>query len=484
MMKLKHARTSLIVALLMAGCATQPNTTAPAPTANDPLGLGDAVAPNYQAMVGNAKILGLSNVNASSTGTEVTGVTASASSDRNAQWFAISNLTDDNLHSAWGPAATDTSPTVTLSLAQAATLNGLGIKMDTGATFDVATSTDGTTWNTIATNVTPQYRMLDFVGLPSTQAAQVRLTFHVQNQAQLLVCEVKLYSGAVGSPMPSAMPSTVSSCTSLTLNGDFFDTSGNSNEPPFLSIRVDASEYADGNVFGTSGASYSGSQHGFSGVVKSIQISGDMVTVITNDVDDSSGAISPGADVTIKAKITSRSGNTFDGYITKVDIPSLPNEDVNLPNPTGAFTLHGTLGACTSSPLNCFTLKGNSGFFDNFVGNAKGDVITLTNFTHLGTSTSGTITFSPTSDPNSGPAASGQIDSAIVSNDLLTLAGPLDGGGNFTVKFKIFDASGTTIRVAPTDLIETNASGQVTYSVGPVFIPDFSAGIDGTYGCQ
>ncbi|HEY9723048.1 MAG TPA: hypothetical protein V6D47_13645 [Oscillatoriaceae cyanobacterium] len=178
-MACRRVRLLSALAVLLAGCVQPAAETARV-----------AVAPTP---------LAIARVTASSTGTPFT---ASASSTRNSV-FAVAHLTDGNLDSAWSPAAADAAPTLVLSFAQSVRLTGLAVKMDAGATFDVQVS-DGGGWSAIATGVAPTYRTMTAVGLPASAADHVRLVFHVQPRATLLVCELALNGDTA--PMPAPAP--------------------------------------------------------------------------------------------------------------------------------------------------------------------------------------------------------------------------------------------------------------------------------------
>lgn len=134
----------------------------------------------------------------------IAGVTASSSSTRDPRWFATDHLIDGNTHSAWGPAASDAQPTLTLDLGAEIPLSGLAIKLtEAPITFDVEAWRDGA-WVAIATDVAPTYGALDFLPLPTTVTRRLRLVFDRTEEARLLVCEIEAFR-----PDPPAAPCCV-----------------------------------------------------------------------------------------------------------------------------------------------------------------------------------------------------------------------------------------------------------------------------------
>lgn len=194
-MSRKYFRTTMVLALLVAGCAA-PGTT---PTATqpglDPALLTDKTSARYTLMVAHegSPALTVTNVEASST--------------RNS-YFPIAYATDDRMTSAWGAAATDTAPTLTFDLSACAKVDAMSIKMSPeGVTVDVAVATGDGEWTTIATGLEPQYATLDWLDLPATDAERIRLTFNGDNASDVLVCDVDFYGERCEAPSPSPSPS-------------------------------------------------------------------------------------------------------------------------------------------------------------------------------------------------------------------------------------------------------------------------------------
>lgn len=182
--------TAAVVALVLVGCNTPAPTSgpgaAPVSASEQAFIASDAVSPHYKAM--------LASGDDGSTGQLVPVTATAVSSTRPGIWFVAANLTDGNLHSAWGPEAGDATPTVTLDLASCTTVRGLGLKQSGGATFDVAVSTNGGDFKVIATHLSSQATVLDRIDLTAAQADRVQLRFHPQDS--LLVCEVQVFGDA------------------------------------------------------------------------------------------------------------------------------------------------------------------------------------------------------------------------------------------------------------------------------------------------
>lgn len=153
--------------------------------------------------------------------------TTQVTSTRNDTWFNLSHLTDGKLTSAWGPAAGDLAPSLTLNLNGCMSVSGIGLKHSGGVMVMIEVSKGGS-WTTVATDLTPQEATLDMIELTdSVDADAVRLSF-TGNVSKLLVCEVEVFGGACGtSPTPapsatataapSAAPSTTPSTTPSTM---------------------------------------------------------------------------------------------------------------------------------------------------------------------------------------------------------------------------------------------------------------------------
>lgn len=496
-MKTRHVRLALPVALLLASCAVQPATNAPTSTTNDPLGLGDAVAARYQALSANATPVAIANVAASSTGTEVANFTASASSVWNEKWFAVTNLTDGNLHSAWEPAAPimDSAPSLTLNLAQATQVTGLGIKMDAGATFDVSVNNGGT-WTTIATNVSPQYHALDFVSLPASTAQQVKLVFHVKPDAKLLVCEVKVFQGGNGgnpspvpsvvpsivpSPMPSVVPSSAPStahCVILNIGGasEVQDAEGRFITLPNGTL-VDINGQISGSIDiqGTSG-------HPETITVTSVQASGNTLVL--------KGSGSFGTDDTLTLTKLGQSGDTFRFYLSHLLALREGSvlEDVEFTKPGDADQFFGS-GAVIDhdsahgesylsvSGGGALHLRGELSGGDNFnFSVTKTDAGVSGTFWYLNTLQS----IPPTSK---GPDVF-NIQSVTRTNDRVTLTGATaDGSERFTASGAAGTASGSLFFNGGTidTLTITDSQGNVLHAYTPQNAESFS-GASGAFG--
>lgn len=236
-MKRRLFSSAICGALVMAGCSGVPTTgtSAPVSAAEQTMLASSARTQHYDVMATNTTTDTTATGTASTaptttTGSLVTGamqshsnmtmlsgVTVTGSSQRSGDWFKSDNLMDGNLHSAWGPEASDTAPTLTFDLKAATTIRGMGIKQSGGATFDVAVSTGGGDWKVIATNQTSTAAMLDWVDLDATSADRVQLRFHGDHVNTMLVCEVQWFGGDGNGASPSPMPSTTTSASPSTM---------------------------------------------------------------------------------------------------------------------------------------------------------------------------------------------------------------------------------------------------------------------------
>ncbi|MDB5098878.1 MAG: hypothetical protein JWM80_3299 [Cyanobacteria bacterium RYN_339] len=494
-MRVRQARVPMMVALLLAGCSAQPTVTATSSSV-DPLGLGDAVAPRYQTLAAAATPVAIATVAASSTGTEITGFTSAASSTWSDKWFSVANLTDGNLHSAWEPAehVMDTDPSLTLNLAGATTVTGLGIKMDAGATFDVAVNNGGT-WTTIAANVTPQFRALDFISLPSSSATQVKLTFHVQADAKLLVCELKLFGGGSGSPAPSVAPSTSPmptpaptispaasptpstipsgrQCETLILSGEVFT----SETFPVFSINLNATESTAG-VFGFADFTTPTAANEWRGLVTGVNTSGNVVTV--SGFVNLFSNVGPGQSIpfAVVSNITAQNGTSFNGVVTSVTFNGQNQIAGTITKPA---VIQGSFAACLPNPTDCFTLAGDGLFFPN--PSDPTFEVKLTNVTHSTSTTSGSVEIT---DFATGAKKTGTVNMATFQTNSVVLGGTLSNGGTFKLTTTVGDAQapnnfGTTL----TGITMTDASGVVAVDVSAAVQPNEAASFSGTLGCQ
>lgn len=168
-----------------------------------------------------------------------------ASSTRNT-YFAAANAIDGNLHSAWAPAAGDQAPTLTLSLGSVTRISRLGLKQSHSAvTVDVAVSTHGGAWQTVATNLAPVETTLSSLDVQSCQGDRVRLTFHGSGLADLLVCEVQVQGTAAGTPVPapapapSALPAPTDQSCSVTAGGWLPSVDAHADRPISFGVVVD-----------------------------------------------------------------------------------------------------------------------------------------------------------------------------------------------------------------------------------------------------
>ncbi len=187
---------ALIAGLVLVGCATRPTTGPGDPPA---AGRGEAV---YALM----DVPGASLV-------DVAGVTAS--STRNATWFAAGNAIDGVLTSAWGPAADDDAQTLTLNLGRAASVVGVGVKLSLGGTSSpdnarvkvsvAAIAADGTS-TTILTDWSPPETTPVSVPVPATSTGTLVFTFDSGGADGLLVCEAHVFEGPAPSPSPTVAP--------------------------------------------------------------------------------------------------------------------------------------------------------------------------------------------------------------------------------------------------------------------------------------
>lgn len=194
---------ALITGLVLVGCATQP------PTGPAPDGRQDPPARAY----------GLKDA-PDATRVEVAGV--AASSTRNATWFPPAHAIDGKPSSAWGPAADDDQPTLTLDLGRTATVVGIGLKVSLGdaaspeqarVRVDVAAVAADGTATTILEGWAPPEASLTAIAVPATATGTLRFTFDTGGQAGLLVCEAQVLEGPAASPTPTPTTSPTPSAS-------------------------------------------------------------------------------------------------------------------------------------------------------------------------------------------------------------------------------------------------------------------------------
>jgi hypothetical protein len=193
----------LASACFLASCAAGP--TAPSMTARESIFLANqGVSARYAEMSGQGEHFAIA-ATAPSGATRIAVGGVSCSSVRS-DYFRLAYATDGNLSSAWGPAASDASPTLTFDLAGCYTLSGVAIKVDTGVTFDVQVRTEGSDWSTVSTGLDPQDAVLDYLALGGDQAEEARLVFHAAELSKVLVCEVQWFGQPCATPTPSPSP--------------------------------------------------------------------------------------------------------------------------------------------------------------------------------------------------------------------------------------------------------------------------------------
>jgi hypothetical protein len=196
-------RGVLLSAVLVVGCTTSPN--APALTDAESAFLAStAASARYTAMAGRgAAFYTAATTPVGATKLAIGGV--SASSVRS-DYFRLAYVTDGNWSSAWGPAASDTAPTLTFDLAGCYNLSGIATKVDVGVTFDVQVREDGGAWTTIASGLDPQDGVKDYLALNGAAADEARLVFHAPDLSKVLVCEVEWFGTPCATPTPTPTP--------------------------------------------------------------------------------------------------------------------------------------------------------------------------------------------------------------------------------------------------------------------------------------
>ena len=195
-MNAKLFKGAVVGACLLAGCAVAPGT---APDLSPRVAMfleSTATSARYQTMA----------VEADSGAAKVAVTHVSASSVKN-DYFRLAYVNDGNLHSAWGAASSDAAPTLTYDLAGTTTLSGFAIKQSPGVSMDVAVLVDGGAWETVATGLTSEAEVMDWVDLPTAvEADRVRVTFRGELANQVLVCELDWYGTDAPTPTPSPTP--------------------------------------------------------------------------------------------------------------------------------------------------------------------------------------------------------------------------------------------------------------------------------------
>jgi hypothetical protein len=126
-----------------------------------------------------------------------------ASSTRNA-YFAVANMHDTNLRTAWAPAESDAAPSLTFTAPAATDVSAMTLKMSPqGVVVDIDVYRDGA-WTRLVTGLVPEYRTLDWINLPTTRAEQVRLSFRGAQANQALVCHVAFFGPDCAKPASPA----------------------------------------------------------------------------------------------------------------------------------------------------------------------------------------------------------------------------------------------------------------------------------------
>jgi hypothetical protein len=343
---------SLVAALLFTGCAV-PAATGPSGAGSAP---GDSIAPRYATMAAQSSPVAIAGLTASSVSADV-----AASSERDASWFAFGHLTDANLHSAWSPAEADEHPTITLDLGARSRVTGLGIKMDAGATFDVAVD-DGDGWKTLATAVAPTYGALDFVALAATDARRIRLSFHRATASPLLVCDVRLFTGGeAGSPTPAptATPGA-DDCLSFGGGGelDVIDRAANrlvDGGRFYFQDVVLSGGHASGVFLVADGNGVQQDDY----LVTAVARSGDRLVVDGTSLDGTATA-------SVELRMTSTTAGGFQAVPSRVTISAGAASRVQVfpaaDTLTSMFQLDGTTNVCAlpapvPSPTGCVTVE-------------------------------------------------------------------------------------------------------------------------------
>jgi hypothetical protein len=218
---------AVTLASLVAGCAVQGGMTGGSPVAvpaatftmepGQVFTAAEAEQVFQQAQAAARAAIGY-NVLAESGDPELPVSTVTSSTVRN-DFFRLSYATDGNTHSAWGPAATDTAPSLTFDMTEKVEFSAVEVKLSpAGVKMDIAVATGNGAWTTVATNVTPaEYETMSRVSLPTAVGDKVKVTFHGVASKDLLVCEVHWFGQsapvATPTPAPTATPTPVPSAT-------------------------------------------------------------------------------------------------------------------------------------------------------------------------------------------------------------------------------------------------------------------------------
>lgn len=205
-MRKAYFRVAVVAALLAAGCGV--GTTVGA--VPDSLGAPGLTA-QERAFLKSTAATARYRLKATTASATQAAATCTVSSTRDEIWFGAKHLTDGKPTSAWGPAASDEAPAITLDLGACLDVTALGIKMSGGATMTIEAMVDGA-WSTVATGVTTAAGQLDLVEVAVANATAVRITFE-GDAADLLVCDVAAWGHpcAAPTPAPSAAPSVAPS---------------------------------------------------------------------------------------------------------------------------------------------------------------------------------------------------------------------------------------------------------------------------------
>jgi hypothetical protein len=205
-------RGVLLSAVLVVGCTTSPNT--PVLTDAESAFLAStAESARYTAMAARgAAFYTAATTPVGATKIAIGGVTASSV---RSDYFRLAYVTDGNWSSAWGPASTDTAPTLTFNLAGCYNLSGIATKVDVGVTFDVQVREAGGAWTTIATGLDPQDGVKDYLALNGAAADEARLLFKAPTLSKVLVCEVEWFGTpcVTATPTPTPTPTVVPTAT-------------------------------------------------------------------------------------------------------------------------------------------------------------------------------------------------------------------------------------------------------------------------------
>ena len=218
-MRKAYFRGAVVAALLAAGCGVG-NTLGTVPDSLGAPGLsaGEQAFLKAATTSNKYKVLVVDDADAATDADKAANLTCEVSSTRDATWFGMAHLTDGKLTSAWGPAASDEAPSLTIHLDGCMDVSALAIKQSGGVTMDVEAMVDGA-WTTVATELTTQQAVLDAVDVSAMGATAIRITFD-GDTSDLLVCEVEVWGTtceATPTPAPSTVPSTAPSTTPSTM---------------------------------------------------------------------------------------------------------------------------------------------------------------------------------------------------------------------------------------------------------------------------